>query len=71
MHVELAVALDSDGVGHDGKLCDGGANITIAGDLERLLGEIVNMGPQIVGPISPLCTLPWGALSAANVPTSS
>jgi hypothetical protein len=36
-----------------------------------LLGEIVNMGPQIVGPISPLCTLPWGALSAANVPTSS
>src|SRR5262245_41675570 len=37
---ELAVALDRDRVRHDGELGHGGANITIAGDLELLCGEI-------------------------------
>src|SRR5215217_168163 len=40
LDAQLAIAFDGNRIGHDGELRRGGADVAIAGDLQRLLGEI-------------------------------
>jgi hypothetical protein len=35
-----SVALDGNGISHDSKLSDGGTNVAVPGNLERLLGKV-------------------------------
>jgi hypothetical protein len=40
VNVQLTVALDGNGISHDSKLSDGGTNVAVPGNLERLLGKV-------------------------------
>jgi hypothetical protein len=40
VNVQLTVALDGNGISHDSKLSNGGSNVAVPGNLERLLGKV-------------------------------